>query len=82
MVDVFGDQPVALPDKLGGGAVDFFSNASAEGVVAVGDVAAVGQGDADQAVLTVVAVTADQALAGAASFSDEICTRYSDSFIE
>ncbi|WP_405591697.1 MULTISPECIES: hypothetical protein [unclassified Pseudomonas] len=39
---------VALPEKLGGFAVDVFGDASAEGVVAVGDVAAVGQGDADQ----------------------------------
>ena len=63
---------VALPEKLGGFAVDVFGDASAEGVVAVGDVAAVGQGDADQAVLAVVAVVAHQALAGAASFADEV----------
>ena len=63
---------VALPEKLGGFAVDVFGDASAEGVVAVGDVAAVGQGDADQAVLAVVAVVAHQSLAGAASFADEV----------
>ena len=31
----FGDQALALPDELGGGAVDFFGDASAKGVVAV-----------------------------------------------
>ena len=61
-----------MPEKLGGFAVHFFGDASAEGVVAVGDVAAVGQGDADQAVLAVVAVVAHQSLAGAASFADEV----------
>lgn len=72
MVDVLGNQPVALPEKLGGFAVHVFGDASAKGVVAVGDVAAVGQGDADQAVLAVVAVMAHQSLAGAASFADEV----------
>ena len=39
--------------------VHVFGDASAKGVVAVGDVAAVGQGDADQAVLFVVVVFAE-----------------------
>ena len=72
LVDVFRNQAVALPEKLGGFAVHVFGDASAKGVVAVGDVAAVGQGDADQAVLAVVAVMAHQSLAGAASFADEV----------
>ncbi|WP_158636780.1 hypothetical protein [Pseudomonas saxonica] len=44
---------VALPEKKGGFAVDVFGEASAEDVVAVGDVAAVRQGDPDQAVQAV-----------------------------
>ena len=58
LLRAFGDQAFALPDELGGGAVDFFGDASAEGVVAVGHLAAVRQGDADQPVLAVVAVVA------------------------
>ena len=61
LVDVFGNHPFALPEKLGGFAVHVFGDASAKGVVAV---------------------VAHEALAGAAWFADEICTRYSDSFIE
>ena len=71
-MDVFGNQAFALPEKLDGFAVHVFGNASAKGVVAVGDVAAVGQGDADQAVLAVVAVVAHQSLARTASFADEV----------
>ena len=37
LLGAFGDQAFALPDELGGGAVDFFGDASAEGVVAVVD---------------------------------------------
>ena len=72
LLGAFGDQAFALPDELGGGAVDFFGDASAEGVVAVGHLAAVRQGDADQPVLAVVAVVAGQALACAASFLAEV----------
>ena len=72
MVDVLGNQPVALPEKLGGFAVHVFGDASAKGVVAVGHLAAVRQGDANQPVLAVVTVVAGQALACAASFLAEV----------
>ncbi|MNE45627.1 hypothetical protein D3C80_1399190 [compost metagenome] len=55
----FGDELVALPEKLGGLAVDGFLDAAAEGVVAVGRFAAVGGGVADQTVLAVVGVGRD-----------------------
>ena len=58
LLGAFGDQAFALSDELGGGAVDFFGDAPADGVVAVGHLAAVRQGDADQPVLAVVAVVA------------------------
>ena len=35
LLGAFSDQALALPDELGGGAVDFFGDASAKGVVAV-----------------------------------------------
>ena len=68
----FGDQALALPDELGGGGVDFFGDSAAKGVVAVGHLAAVRQGDADQPVLAVVAVVAGKTLACAASFLAEV----------
>ena len=61
-----------MPDELGGGGVDFFGDATAKRVVAVGHVAAVRQGDADQSVLAVVVVIAGEALACAASFLAEV----------
>ena len=48
----FGDEVVALPEVLGADAVDGFADAPAEGVVLVGRGAAVGAGQADQAVLS------------------------------
>lgn len=68
----FGDEVIALPEEFGGVAVDGFGDAAAEGVVAVGRGAAVRGGDADQAVLTVVAVFSDEFLRGAAAFTDEV----------
>ena len=69
LLGAFGNQAFALPDKLGGQAIHFFGDASAKGVVAVGNVSAVGQGDAGEAMLAVVVVAA---LAGAASFLAEV----------
>ena len=36
LLGAFSDQALALPDELGGGAVDFFADTSPKGVVAVG----------------------------------------------
>ena len=58
LLGAFGNQAFALPDKLGGQAIHFFGDASAKGVVAVGNVSAVGQGDAGEAMLAVVVVAA------------------------
>ena len=72
LLGAFGDQAFTLPDELGGGGVDFFGDATDKDVVAVGHVAAVWQGDAEQSVLAVVAVIAGEALACAASFLSEV----------
>ena len=63
----FGDQAFALPEILRSGAAMVFADTPPESVVAVGHLAAIWQGDADQALLTVVAVVAGQALACAPS---------------
>ena len=68
----FGDEVVALPEELGGFTVDGFGDAAAEGVVAVAGGATVRGGDADQAVLAVVAVLGDEFLPGAAAFADQV----------
>ncbi|VVP56406.1 hypothetical protein PS854_05700 [Pseudomonas fluorescens] len=65
----FGDEVVALPEKLCGLAVDGFGDASAEGVVAVGRFATIGRGEAGQAVLAVVAIFGD---VFAAAFADQV----------
>ena len=61
-----------MPEEFGGLAVDGFGDASAEGVVAVARAFAVRGGDADQAVLAVVAVFGDEFLRGAAAFADQV----------
>ena len=61
-----------MPEEFGGFAVDGFADAAAEGVVAVGRLAAVGQGGADQPMLAVVAVFGDEFLRGAAAFADQV----------
>jgi len=53
---VFGNQFVALPEELGGDAVDGFTDTPPKRVVAVAGDLAVRSGDADQTVLAVVAV--------------------------
>ncbi|MNV83041.1 hypothetical protein D3C71_1768180 [compost metagenome] len=68
----FGDEVVALPEEFGGVAVDGFGDATAEGVVAVVGGATVRGGDADQAVLAVVAVFGDEFLPRATAFADEV----------
>ena len=68
----FGDEVVALPEELGGFAIDGFADAAAEGVVAVGRLAAVGQGGADQPMLAVVAVFGDEFLRSAAALADQV----------
>jgi len=69
---VFGNQFVALPEELGGDAVDGFADAATEGVVAVAGGLAVGRFNADQTMLAVVAVFGDELMAFAASFADEV----------
>ena len=69
---VFGDEVVALPEELGGFAVDGFADTAAEGVVAVSGLAAIGQGGADQPVLAVVVVFGDEFLRGAATLADQV----------
>ena len=76
-VAALGEQAFAEPEELGIAPVDLLGDASAEGVVAVGDLAPVRQADADQAVLAVVAVFGDQLLPGAAAFANEIAGRRS-----
>ncbi|EZP31738.1 hypothetical protein BW33_02259 [Pseudomonas sp. RIT288] len=68
----FGDKVVALPEEFGGLAVDGFADAPAEGVVLVGRGLAVGAGQADQAVLAVVAVFGDELLVAATAFADQV----------
>jgi hypothetical protein len=53
-------------------AVDGLADASAEGVVLVGRGLAVGAGQADQAVLAVVAVFGDQQLVAATTLADQV----------
>ena len=69
---VFGDEFVALPEELGGFPVDGFADAAAERVVAVAGGLAVGLGEADEAVLAVVAVFGDELVAFTASFADQV----------
>ncbi len=71
-VAAFGDDLIALPDKFRGLAGHGLFDASAEGIVAVGRFVAVRAGDADEAVLAVVAVVRDEALGFAAAFADEV----------
>ncbi|VVP52353.1 hypothetical protein PS847_05447 [Pseudomonas fluorescens] len=68
----FGDEVVALPEKFGDGAVDGFADTAAEGVVVISGGLAVGAGQANQAVLAVVAVFGDQGLAVATAFADQV----------
>ncbi len=63
VLSAFSDQPFALPQQLGGVAVDGFFDAAAEGVVFIGRGATARQADADEAVLTVVAIFGDEFLA-------------------
>ncbi|KQT67263.1 hypothetical protein ASG55_05030 [Pseudomonas sp. Leaf434] len=68
----FGDEVFALPEELGDGAVYAFADAPAEGIVLISGGLAVGAGQADQAVLAVVAVFGDQGLAVASAFADQV----------
>ncbi|RVD75028.1 hypothetical protein A9HBioS_4995 [Pseudomonas koreensis] len=61
-----------MPEKLGALAIDGFADASAEGVVLVGRGVAVGAGQADQAVLAVVAVFGEQLLIAATTLADQV----------
>ncbi len=69
---VFGDQFVALPEKLGRYAIDGFADAPPKRVVAVTPGLAVGLGEADQAMLAVVAVLGNELMALAAPFTDQV----------
>jgi len=69
---VFGDEFVALPEKLSGYIVDGFADAATERVVAVAGGLAVGFFNTDQTMLAVVAVFGDELMAFAASFADEV----------
>lgn len=69
---VLGDQSVALPEKLGGRAGDGFADAATKRIVAVVDCLAVGAGEADQALLAVVAVFGNDRVGLATPFADEI----------
>ncbi|MOA04075.1 hypothetical protein D3C78_1236090 [compost metagenome] len=68
----FGDEVVALPEEFGDLAVDDFADTPAEGVVLVRRGLAVGAGQADQAVLAVVAVFGDESVRAAATFADQV----------
>ena len=69
---VFGDECVALPEKLRSDAVNGFADTPPKRVVAVAGGLAVGLGGADQAMLAVVAVFGDEGVALATSFADEV----------
>ncbi len=69
---VFGDQFVALPEKLGRYAIDGFADAPPKRVVAVTRGLAVGLGEADQSMLAVVAVLGNELMALAAPFTDQV----------
>ncbi|MNL06924.1 hypothetical protein D3C87_1275760 [compost metagenome] len=68
----FGDEVVALPEEFGDLAVDDFADTPAEGVVLVRRGLAVGAGQADQAVLAVVAVFGDESVRAASPFTDQV----------
>jgi hypothetical protein len=69
---VFGNQFVALPEELGGDAVDGFTDTPPKRVVAVAGGLAVRFFNSDQTMLAVVAVFGDELMAFAASFADEV----------
>ncbi|MNF72140.1 hypothetical protein D3C84_541100 [compost metagenome] len=68
----FSDEVVALPEELGGFAVDGFSDAAAKSVVAVTRATSVRGRDADQAMLAVVGIFGDEFLPSAATFADQV----------
>ena len=68
----FGIQAFALPQELGGDAIDGFVDTSAEGIVLVGCDAAAGQADTDQAMLAVVTVFGNEFLPGAGTLADQV----------
>ncbi|VVN43659.1 hypothetical protein PS682_05681 [Pseudomonas fluorescens] len=69
---VFGDECVALPEKLGRNAIDGFADSPPKRVVAVAGGLAVGRLNANQAMLAVVVVFGDELMAFAAAFADEV----------
>ena len=69
---VFGDECVALPEKLRSDAVNGFADAPPKRVLAIADSLAIGFFNADQTVLAVVAVFGDERVAFAASLADKV----------
>ncbi|KTC34217.1 hypothetical protein AO260_26465, partial [Pseudomonas sp. ABAC21] len=69
---VFGDQFVALPEKLRGFVIHDFADAPAKGVVAIAGGLAIGFFDGDQSMLAVVAVFGDHCLAFSPAFADQV----------
>ncbi|OCW23979.1 hypothetical protein BBG20_21065 [Pseudomonas aylmerensis] len=69
---MFGNQPVALPEKLRGCPINGFADPPPKRVVAIARGLAVGLGDSDEAVLAVVAVFGDQRVPTATSFADQV----------
>ncbi|VVQ38246.1 hypothetical protein PS947_06010 [Pseudomonas fluorescens] len=61
-----------MPEELGGGVADGFADAPAEGVVLVTGGLAVRAGQADQAVLAVVAVFGNECLGAATTLADQV----------
>ncbi|OIN43984.1 hypothetical protein BFL39_28005, partial [Pseudomonas azotoformans] len=69
---VFGDEFVALPEKLGRNPINGFADTPPKRVVAVAGGLAVGRLNADQTVLAVVAVFGDECVAFATSFANQV----------
>ncbi len=69
---MFGNQLVALPEKLGGYVIHGLADAPSKRVVAIAGGLAVGLGDADEPMLAVVAVLSDELLALAAPLTNQV----------
>ena len=69
---VFGNQFVALPEKLRGDVVDRLADSSPKRVIAIARGLAVGLGEADQPMLAVVAVFGDELVTLTTAFADQV----------
>jgi len=68
----FGDEVVALPEEFGGVALDGLADPATKGIVSIGGLRAVGQGDANQSMLAVVAVLGHQCRRSTPALADQV----------